>query len=154
MNRLCKPPLRPPAPTSAAVSAAMRGNRANGTKPELKVRRLLFGAGYRYRIHPKGLPGRPDIAFVGRRKAVFVHGCFWHQHASAACNLRSHPKSNIGYWSEKLRRNQDRDIVTQRHLYALGWQVLIIWECETSDVTGVLARLKAYLGPPNLTDTG
>lgn len=150
MNRRHKAPLRPPSPTSAAVSAVMRGNRANDTKPELSVRRLLFGAGYRYRVHKDALPGRPDIAFVGRKKAIFVHGCFWHQHTSSACSLRSQPKSNISYWSEKLRRNQHRDIVTQRQLYALGWQVLIIWECETRDGPEVLSRLKAYLGPPNL----
>ena len=152
MNSQSTPPLRPPPPTSAAVSAVMRGNRGRDTKPELTTRRLLFAEGYRYRIHPKDLPGRPDIAFISRKKAILVHGCFWHQHSSDACRLRSHPKSNTGYWSEKLRRNRDRDTANERQLHALGWNVLVIWECETRDLTKVRRRLKAYLGPPRLAD--
>ena len=150
MNRQSKPPLTPPLPTSAAVSAVMRGNRGHDTKPELTVRRLLFAEGYRYRTHPKDLPGRPDIAFTGRKKAILVHGCFWHQHSSDACRLRSHPKSNTSYWAEKLRRNRNRDIVNERQLHALGWDVLVIWECETRDATKLLRRLKAYLGLPSM----
>lgn len=152
MNSQSKPPLTPPPPTSAAVSAVMRGNRGRDTKPELRVRRLLFAEGYRYRIHPKDLSGRPDIAFTGRKKAILVHGCFWHQHPSSTCPLRSHPKSNTNYWTEKLRRNQTRDAENKRQLHALGWDVLVIWECETRDITKVHKRLKAYLGAPRLTD--
>ncbi len=152
MNSQSKPPLRPPPPSSAAVSAVMRGNRGRDTKPELSVRRLLFAEGYRYRIHPKVLPGRPDIAFIGRKKAILVHGCFWHQHPSSTCPLRSHPKSNTGYWAEKLRRNQDRDIVDKRQLRDLSWDVLVIWECETRNLAKLRSRLKAYLGPPRLAD--
>ena len=125
----------------------MRGNRGRDTKPELSVRRLLFTEGYRYRIHRKDLPGRPDIAFIGRKKAVFVHGCFWHQHPSSTCPLRSHPKSNTGYWAEKLQRNRKRDVASEQQLRALGWDVLVIWECETRDVQRMCKRLKTYLGP-------
>lgn len=152
MNSQTKPPLRPPPPSSAAVSAVMRGNRGRDTKPELSVRQLLFAEGYRYRIHPKGLPGRPDIAFIGRKKAILVHGCFWHQHPSSTCPLRSHPKSNTSYWAEKLHRNQDRDIVDKRQLRDLGWDVLVIWECETRSLAKLRSRLKAYLGPLRLAD--
>ena len=146
-----EPPLRSPPPSSAAVSAVMRGNRGRDTKPELSVRRLLFAKGYRYRIHPKGLPGRPDIAFIRRKKAILVHGCFWHQHPSSTCPLRSHPKSNTGYWTVKLRRNRDRDAANERQLHALGWDVLVIWECEIHDLAKLLSKLKYYLGPPRLS---
>ncbi len=138
--------LVPPAPSSKAVSAVMRGNRGRDTKPELIVRKLLFAQGYRYRVHLKTLPGRPDIVFTKRKKIIFVHGCFWHQHPSEVCPLRSHPKSNTGYWTEKLKRNQERDQATERHLCELGWDVLTVWECETQNTEILIQRLRSFLG--------
>ncbi len=141
----------PPLPQSAAVSATMRGNRSRNTRPELAVRRFLFGLGYRYRLHRSDIPGCPDIAFLSRRKVVFVHGCFWHQHLSEKCPLQSHPKSNLYYWRAKLKRNQHRDTAITEKLRAMKWKVLIIWECETQDDLRFTVRLRNFLGQPRLS---
>lgn len=138
--------LIPPAPSSDAVSAVMRGNRGRDTKPELIVRKLLFAQGYRYRTHLSALPGKPDIVFTKRKKVIFVHGCFWHQHQSENCPLCSQPKSNTGYWAEKLRQNRDRDHANEKKLQNLGWNVLIIWECETHNEGLLKQRLRSFLG--------
>ena len=102
-------PLKSPPASSAAVAAVMRGNKKVDTQPELVVRRLLHGLGYRYRTHVRDLPGKPDLAFNRRRLVVQVHGCFWHQHADPACPLRSRPRANTTYWDAKLSRNVERD---------------------------------------------
>lgn len=111
------------------------------------VRRLLHAAGYRYRLHSRDLPGKPDLVFRGRRKAIFVHGCFWHQHERETCLDGRRPKSNTGYWDEKLARNVERDRRSQDALRAGGWDVLVLWECEIASTEELGARLRAFLGP-------
>jgi DNA mismatch endonuclease (patch repair protein) len=105
----------------------MRQIHSTDTGPELAVRRLLHGLGYRYRLHRKELPGHPDLVFVSRRKVIFVHGCFWHAHT---CKAGHPPKSNQVYWSAKLARNVERDARNQFALRSLGWECLVIWECQ------------------------
>ena len=140
-----------PTPTSEAASAVMRANRGRDTRPELAVRRLLFSLGYRFRVHLRTLPGRPDIVFTRRKKAVLVNGCFWHQHPSPICPLRSHPKSNTSYWSAKLQRNVERDRINERGLQDMGWKTITIWECEIPNHSLLLTRLTNFLGHPRAT---
>ncbi len=121
--------------------------RHKDTSPELIVRRLLHRLGYRYRLHGSKLPGKPDLVFAGRRKAVFVHGCFWHQHEDDGCTRRRRPTSNTGYWEAKLDRNVARDKASVEQLAAAGWQSLVIWECETKDQAALADRLIGFLGP-------
>lgn len=134
-----------PKPTSTAVTAAMRGNRRINTKPELSVRRLLHQLGYRYRLHRRDLPGKPDIVFSRRRVAIQVQGCFWHQHSNANCPLTSKPRSNTDYWNAKLGRNIIRDRESERRLRELGWHVLVVWECETLEPGRLGVKLEKYL---------
>src|SRR5215469_11136426 len=117
--------------------------RSRGTKPEMLVRRIAFGLGYRFRLHRKDLPGKPDLVFASRRKVIFVHGCFWHQHSE--CREGRPPKSNAGYWGPKLRRNLERDAAHLKALTDLGWESLVVWECEALD-PGLAARLERFLG--------
>ena len=126
-------------------SRTMRAIKSKNTKPELHVRALLTRLGYRYRIHADGVPGRPDLAFIGRRKAIFVHGCFWHQHPSPCCPLRKKPLSNLSYWVPKLARNRERDASNLEALAEMGWQALEIWECELRDEKEVLKKVRAFL---------
>jgi DNA mismatch endonuclease, patch repair protein len=93
------------------------------------------------------LPGRPDIVFRKRRKVIFVHGCFWHQHGDKRCHLRSRPKSNLHYWQPKLRRNVVRDRNNTKQLASIGWNILVIWECELREVNNLETRLLGFLGP-------
>lgn len=125
----------------------MRANKKSNTRPELIVRKLLFGLGYRYRLHDRNLPGRPDIVFRKRRKVIFVHGCFWHQHSDKRCHLRSRPKSNLHYWQPKLRRNVTRDRNNTKQLASLGWNILVVWECELREVNNLETELHYFLGP-------
>lgn len=111
-------------------SENMRRITGKNTSPELAVRRILFNLGYRYRLHRSDLPGKPDIVFAGRRKLIFVHGCFWHAHS---CPMAHQPKTNKAYWSPKLKRNQERDARHLETLQAAGWDVLTVWECELKD---------------------
>ena len=108
----------------------MRRIRSTGTQIELTARRLVWDLGYRYRLHDRSLPGKPDMVFRGRRKAVFVHGCFWHQHPSRDCLDSRVPSSREGYWSPKLARNVQRDAENAAALEAMGWGVLVVWGCE------------------------
>lgn len=117
--------------TEAARSAQMARIRARDTKPELRVRRALHGVGLRYRLHKKGLPGKPDLVFPSSRVALFVHGCFWHQHPDPACNLARMPKSRLEFWRPKLEGNRARDEKVRAKLEGLGWAVLEVWECQT-----------------------
>lgn len=117
--------------------------RKTDTKPEMVVRRTAHALGYRFRLHRKDLPGTPDLVFPGRRKAIFVHGCFWHQHAG--CKLGKLPKSRPEYWLPKLRRNQERDAAAQAALTADGWAVETIWECETKDAELVRTKVDDFL---------
>ena len=124
-----------------ARSAQMALIKARDTKPELKVRRAMHAAGLRYRLHAKDLPGRPDLVFRSRRIAVFVHGCFWHQHPDPACKLARMPKSKLDFWRPKLEGNLQRDLRTRGELEVRGWSVLEVWECQTgSDELDALAR--------------
>src|SRR5689334_24957009 len=111
-------------------SVRMRRIAAGNTKPELAVRRLLHSMGYRFRLFAKELPGKPDLVFRPRRKAIFVHGCFWHRHPDPTCKLARMPKSRLDFWGPKLTANRERDIRHQSELDALGWAYLIVWECE------------------------
>jgi DNA mismatch endonuclease (patch repair protein) len=115
------------------------------TKPELAVRSLLHELGYRFRLQTKGVPGRPDIVFRGRRKAIFVHGCFWHSHEG--CRLAKAPKSRTSYWLPKLARNKARDLEVLEQLEGQGWDSLVIWECEAVRSPSLADRLRAFLGP-------
>src|SRR5690349_7596484 len=128
-------------------SENMRRIRSQDTSPELLLRRKLHKLGYRFRVHRTDLPGKPDLVFVGRRKAVFVHGCFWHQHSSCADGRI--PKSNLTYWAPKLRNNVARDRRNLLQLKRLGWEIHIVWECELKDLDQLLRSLRAFLGPPN-----
>jgi DNA mismatch endonuclease (patch repair protein) len=120
-------------------SAVMRQVKGRNTSPELKVRRLLWAMGLRYRLHRKDLSGAPDIVLPGRRLAIFVHGCFWHGH-DCARGARV-PKQNRDYWTSKIGRNRARDLEHQATLVAAGWTPLILWECELKDETALKARL-------------
>ena len=126
-------------------SANMAAIRAKDTKPELIVRRIVHALGYRYRLHRRDLPGKPDLVFGPRRKVIFVHGCFWHMHPKANCLDARRPKSNFGYWTPKLARNVARDAEHVATLRKLGWRVLVIWECETKDTANLAARVTKFL---------
>jgi DNA mismatch endonuclease, patch repair protein len=121
---------------------------AKDTQPELIVRQLLHRLGYRYRIHWKHLPGRPDIVFRNRRKAIFVHGCFWHRHEG--CKLATLPKTRTKFWSDKLDGNRRRDGRNLELLRVLGWEALVVWQCETRRVD--LRRQIAHFLAPTKVD--
>lgn len=129
-----------------AVSARMRAVRSKDTLPEMIVRRLAHGLGYRFRLHRKDLPGSPDLVFPGRRKVIFVHGCFWHHHTG--CKRGTIPSRRPDYWRAKLERNVDRDARNVAELTKLGWQCMTIWECEMapSKVSEATSRLRSFLG--------
>ncbi len=124
-------------------SAIMSRVRAKDTVPEMKVRRMVFTAGFRYRLHVRDLPGKPDLVFSRRRKVIFVHGCFWHRHKN--CALARLPKSRIDFWTEKLESNRRRDERNQSELLRMGWKVLTIWECELNDLTALEAKVERFL---------
>jgi DNA mismatch endonuclease (patch repair protein) len=106
----------------------MSGIRGTNTQPELRVRRHLHAAGLRYRLHMKGLPGRPDLVLPRFRTAVFVHGCFWHQHPG--CRFATRPGTNAEFWQAKFATNRERDQRKEAELRVLGWRVEVVWECE------------------------
>ena len=121
--------------------------RGRDTKPEIKVRRLLHGMGYRFRLHRKDLPGKPDIVLPKHSTVIFVHGCFWHRHSCP--NGRVVPSTNRQFWEEKFAANVERDKRNKRDLRRLGWRVLVIWECQTESVTALERRIKrSLLGSP------
>lgn len=119
--------------------------RGRDTKPELVIRRLVHGMGYRYRLHLAKLPGRPDMAFPSRRKVIFVHGCFWHRHSDPNCKLARLPKSRLEFWYPKLEGNHQRDLANLDELCSLGWSSLVVWECELDDLPSVTARIREFL---------
>jgi len=121
----------------------MRAIRHKDTKPEIMVRRLLHRMGYRFRVHRRDLPGKPDIVLPARRKIVLVNGCFWHGHE---CIPRL-PKSRTEYWAPKIAGNRERDRRNVAALERLGWEVLVLWECATNDGTDLARILAAFLGP-------
>ena len=115
--------------SAAERSERMSRVRSKDTKPEMAVRRLVHGLGYRYKLHDSSLPGKPDLVFPSRRKVIFVHGCFWHRHG-ARCPLTRLPKSKLDFWAPKLEQNRQRDQRNKRLLRAGGWRALTIWECQ------------------------
>jgi len=120
--------------------------RGRDTKPEMLVRRLAHGMGYRYRLHRRDLPGSPDLVFPSRRKVIFVHGCFWHRHLEPDCKLARLPKSKLDFWGPKLETNRERDERNVVLLEELGWDVLVIWECQTKNRGQLQARIREFLG--------
>jgi DNA mismatch endonuclease, patch repair protein len=127
----------------AERSARMRLIRKRDTSPELAVRRVAHALGLRFRLHRHGLPGTPDLVFPRLRKAILVHGCFWHQHKG--CRLARQPKSRPDYWLPKLAGNIARDRKSRRALKMAGWTSLVIWECETRDLARLRATLQRFL---------
>ncbi len=113
------------------------------TKPELIVRRIAHGLGYRFRLHRRDLPGTPDLVFPRLRLAVFVHGCFWHRHLG--CRLASTPKSRPEFWEPKFTANVERDRRKEEQLQAVGWDVKTVWECETRDPARLTKRMLGML---------
>lgn len=128
---------------SAERSEIMRRVHGKDTGPELRVRRLLHGMGYRYRLHAAHLPGKPDLVFPSRKKVIFVHGCFWHRHPR--CKRASTPATNAEYWQQKFRRNVERDRRNQQDLEELGWSSKVIWECELKDLPALSEVLVDFL---------
>jgi DNA mismatch endonuclease (patch repair protein) len=134
--------------TPEARRANMRAVRRKDTAPEMTVRRLLHAAGYRYRLHVHKLPGSPDIVFPSKLKVVFVHGCFWHGHD---CRAGRPPQSRQDFWLPKIARNQQRDLAALQTLSDLGWQSIVVWQCELRDLETLSDRLISFLDP---TTTG
>ena len=132
-----------------ARSAQMALVRSRDTKPEMRVRKALYAAGLRYRLHGRNLPGAPDLEFRSRRIVVFVHGCFWHRHPG--CSAARLPKSRPEFWEPKLAGNVERDKRTQAELEAQGWTVLIIWECETKSADALARLARRIAGTPIVT---
>ncbi len=127
-------------------SEVMARVRSTGSRPEMAVRRLVHASGYRYRLHGKRLPGRPDLVFGPRHKVIFVHGCFWHGHDCKLGNRR--PKTRTEFWNPKIDRNIQRDAETIRVLSEAGWASLVIWECQVAGHEELRSRIAEFLGPP------
>lgn len=124
----------------------MRAVRSKDTTPEMVVRRLVHGLGYRYRLHRPDLPGKPDLTFPSQQKIIFVNGCFWHGHdCIRGARL---PKTNVTYWTTKITRNRSRDKENLSHLRRNGWKVLIVWECATRNPRSLESRLAKFLARP------
>ena len=123
-------------------SALMSRVKTKGTKPELVVRSALHRLGYRYRLHRKDLPGKPDLVFPSRHKAIFVHGCFWHGHD---CSRGKLPQTNEEFWKTKIDKNKARDEGVIKTLQSLGWEVLVVWECEIRGDEQFVRNLTRFL---------
>lgn len=123
----------------------MSAVRGKDTKAELRVRSLLHKLGYRFRLHARDIPGRPDVIFRGRRKVIFIHGCFWHSHEG--CRHSNTPRTRTEYWGPKLQSNKARDLRVKGELEQLGIDALTIWECEVPLRDVLAERLKRFLGP-------
>lgn len=128
--------------TQAERSKRMSRIRNADTKPEMIVRRLVYGIGYRYRLHVRDLPGNPDLVFRPRKMVIFVHGCFWHQHG---CRQYRQPRTKRAFWDPKLARNKARDMEVRKHLRRLGWKTLTVWECQLRRVPQLTDRIKRFL---------
>ena len=125
--------------------ACMSHIRGKDTEPEWVVRRMVHAMGFRYRLHAKSLPGKPDLVLPRHRKIIFVHGCFWHAHGCRTA--RRPPATNRRFWKAKFARNVQRDRQALRALWQAGWQVLVVWECETKNPDRLRAALAAFLAP-------
>lgn len=134
--------------TPTQRSRCMAAIRGRDTNPELFVRRLVYSMGYRYRLNVRELPGRPDLVFRAKKKAIFVHGCFWHRHSCAAGQVM--PKTRRDFWRTKLTNNSSRDLRNLRALNADGWQCLVLWECELRDEKVAGRAIKRFLDKPHV----
>jgi len=119
--------------------------KSKDTRPEMAVRKLCHSAGFRYRLHQKKLPGKPDLVFPARRKIIFVNGCFWHRHPDQTCKLTRTPKSRIEFWEKKFRATIERDQKNISLLENDGWDVLIVWECEVEKGADLQSRILGFL---------
>lgn len=117
--------------------------RSKDTAPEMAVRKLVHALGYRFRLYGRLLPGKPDLVFAGRKKVIFVHGCFWHRHLG--CSKATEPKSHVEFWRDKFAKNVERDRRAETELSALGWKVMVIWQCETKDTKSLSLKLNRFL---------
>jgi DNA mismatch endonuclease, patch repair protein len=129
--------------TPSERSERMRRVRSSDTKPERALRRIVWGLGYRYRKNRRDVNGNPDIALIRRKRAIFLHGCFWHRHECAAG--RRFPKSRKSFWRVKFKRNVRRDAVVAAELKAAGWRALVVWECELADRSRLERRIRKFL---------
>ena len=127
---------------SEARSAIMRAVKGRDTEPEMIVRRMAHAMGKRYRLHRDDLPGKPDLTFPRLRKVIFVHGCFWHGH-DCKRGARA-PKENAEYWAKKISRNKERDVRSMEALRSMGWEVLVIWECQLKNRESLRDRLASF----------
>lgn len=130
-------------------SKCMSRIRSKGMTPELKVRSIVHALGYRFRLHRRDLPGKPDLVLPRHRAVIFVNGCFWHWHPDPECPIASLPKSNLDYWQPKLERTRERDTMSTFQLQDAGWRVLTIWECELKQLDGVLDGINEFLETRN-----
>lgn len=117
--------------------------RSKNTTPEMRIRSALHSMGYRYRVHLKHLPGKPDVVFTKRRKVIFIHGCFWHGHEG--CRYAKLPKTRIEFWSEKVSKNRTRDRLSIEALTEAGWSVLVVWQCELKDFSNLIEKLCDFI---------
>jgi len=130
---------------SAERSKRMAAIRCQDTGPEMMVRKLVHGMGFRYRLHCNSLPGKPDMVFGSRKKVIFVHGCFWHRHSAKSCKLARLPKSRLDFWEPKLAKNRSRDRRVKLELRNSGWEVLTIWECQLGNLGSLSRRVRSFL---------
>jgi len=140
-------PWGPRMDTLTTIERSERMSRIRGkdTRVELRVRRIVHALGYRYRLHDRDLPGNPDLVFKGRRKVIFVHGCFWHRHPDPECKLARMPKSRLDFWDPKLSSNRERDQRAEARLREMGWQSLVVWECESRHIEQLENMITAFL---------
>ncbi len=126
-------------------SERMSRVRGKGSRPEMRVRQIVHGLGYRYRLHAKDIPGKPDLVFRSRRKVIFVHGCFWHRHPDPACKLARRPKSRHEFWDAKFESNIARDAVVMEQIVNTGWRALVLWECHLRDTETLGRQIREFL---------
>ena len=131
--------------TKVERSERMSRVRGKDTKPELTVRHVVHRMGYRYRLHRRDLPGTPDLVLPSRKKAILIHGCYWHRHPDPACKLARLPKSRLDFWKPKLEGNRRRDQQNLAKLRELGWDVVVVWECEVGDQGHLEKSLRDFL---------
>lgn len=142
-SKTSRRPLESDSGIDPVRSRIMRAVGQKHTKPEMAVRRMLHALGYRFRVQRRDLPGSPDIVLPKYKTAIFVHGCFWHRHPG--CKKATMPKTRMSFWTEKFGRNVVRDQEKEASLRGMGWQVLIVWECESKDTTALAATLTSAL---------
>ena len=136
---------------SPAIRKTMAGNRGSNTKPELFLRSAIQAMGYRFRTHDRNLPGTPDIVFSRRKRVICVNGCFWHSHPG--CGFAAVPKTRPEYWVPKLARNRERDAENLAKLSSMGWESIVVWECEMRDPDAMFLRIRNFLGPAKFPKT-